>query len=333
MTPRRKPDARGIARFLSGLKKTEWLGSARRWWPDYVFHFTDLQNAVSILKTGALFSRVEAQNWGLMNTDNASQEILGSTDDEYKDYVRLYFRPKTPTQFRNEGFRPIDRRWQSAHCPVPIYFLFDSRSVLSRADSLFTAGNLAANPIVYSDLPELEQVPFEYVYHDSSIPDDLKSQVIFHRHAEVVVPKQMDLGALRYIVCRSQAEYETLLHLLPQSTLMRWRRIIRRDNQTRLFLKRWTYVESVELDSSYVVFHFNRAHQQQDQGTFNAHVSITDTLSGKTLGAWSDQEFLANSASFRLNLVNGPYWDYSARLLLDGHIAYADRFQDEDSPW
>ena len=127
MTPRRKPDARGIVRFLSELKKAEWLGTARRWWPDYVFHFTDLQNAVSILKTGALFSRVETQNLGLMDTDNASQEILGSTDNEYKDYVRLYFRPKTPTQFHNEGFRPINQRWQGAHCPVPIYFLFDSR--------------------------------------------------------------------------------------------------------------------------------------------------------------------------------------------------------------
>ena len=178
MTPRRKPDSRRIARFLSDLKKAEWLGTARRWWPDYVFHFTDIQNAVSILKTGALFSRVEAQNWGLMDTDNASQEILGSTDDEYKDYVRLYFRPKTPTQFRNEGFRPIDQRWRGAHCPVPIYFLFDSRSVLSRTDSLFTAGNLAANPMLYSDLPGLEQIPFEYVYHDSSIPDDLTSQVV-----------------------------------------------------------------------------------------------------------------------------------------------------------
>lgn len=332
MTPRQKPDAIGVARFLADLKKANWLGTARRWWPDYLFHFTDIQNAVSILKAGALHSRNEAQRLGLMTTDNASQEIIGSTDDKWKDYVRLYFRPRTPTQYRNEGFRPLEQRWQGAHCPVPIYFLFDSKAVLSRADSLATDGNLASNPNVFSAVPELKQIPFEYVYHDSSIPDDLKAQIIFHRHAEVIVPKQLGLGALRYIVCRSQAEYETLLHLLPKSTLMRWGSNILRDNQTRLFFKRWTYVESVELHSSHVVFYFNNAQQYQDQGTFQADVSVTDTLSGRDLGVWSDQEFMAND-SFRLNLGGGPFLDYSVRLSLDRHITYTDRYQEDDLPW
>ena len=337
MMPRQKPDARIIARFLADLKKEAWLGTARRWWPDYVFHFTDIQNAVSILKTGVLLSRTEVEQRRLMSTDNASQEILGATEDEWKDYGRLYFRPRMPTQFRNEGFRPVGQRWQGAHCPVPVYFLFDSKSVLSRADSQFTDGNLASGPIVFSDGADLEQIPFQSVYHDGRFEPQERDSIVFHRHAEVIVPKQMDIGALRYIVCRSQAEYETLLHLLPQSTLMRWRRIIRRDNQTRLFFKRWTYVESVELDSSYVVFHLSKAHQRKahqhlDRGTFKADVSILDTLSGKSLGNWSDQEFMARG-SLSLNLSNGPCGDYSVRLWLDRHLAYADRYQEDDLPW
>ena len=332
MTSKQKSDARGIARFLSDLKKTDWLGTARRWWPDYLFHFTDIQNAVSILKTGALFSRLEAQKRNLMDTDNASQEILGSTDNEWKDYVRLYFRPRTPTQFRNEGFRPQAQRWRGSHCPVPVYFLFDSKSVLSRADSQFTDGNLASGPMVFSDAADLEQIPFRSVYHDSSIPNDLKSQIIFHRHAEVIVPKQMDIGALRYIVCRSQAEYETLLYLLPQSVIRRWEGSILKDNKTRLFFKRWTYLQSAELHSSYVVLDFNKTQGYEDQGTFHANVSVTDTLSGDTLGIWSDQEFAAKR-HLRLNLSNGPFWDYTVRLSLDRQIAYAGRFQDDDLPW
>ena len=330
MTLKQKPDARRIARFLADLKQADWLGTARRWWPDYLFHFTDIQNAVSILKTGALFSRLEAQKRNLMDTDNASQEILGSTDNEWKDYVRLYFRPRTPTQYRNEGFRPQEHRWQGAHCPVPIYFLFDSRSVLSRTDSRFTDGNLAANPMVYSDLQGLEQMPFEYVYHDSSIPDNLKSQVIFHRHAEVVLPKQMDLSALRYIVCRSQAEYETLLHLLPQSALGRWRRIIRRDNQTRLFFKRWVYAQTVELSSSQIIVHFNDFPQYT--GPFRINASITDTVSD-TRFVWQDTSF-STDKSLPLDLTDiGPLWDYSVRLTLDDHIAYTNRYQDDALPW
>ena len=332
MTRRQKPDAIGIARFLADLKKEEWLGTARSWWPDYVFHFTDLQNAVSILKTGALLGRVEAQKRGLMDTDNASQEVIDSTDDEWQDYVRLYFRPRTPTQYRNEGFRPVEQRWQGAHCPVPIYFLFDFKSVLSCADSRFTDGNLASNPKVFSSVPDLKQIPFEYVYHDSSIPDELKSEIIFRRHAEVIVPKRMGLEALRYIVCRSQAEYETLLHLLPKSTLGRWGHKIIRDYQTRLFFKRWIYVQSAELHSSHVGLNFNKAQQYQDRGTFHADVSVTDTLSGRTLGIWSDQEFTADD-HLRLSLSNGPFWDYTVRLSLDRQIAYADRYQDDSLPW
>lgn len=57
----------------------------------------------------------------------------------------LYFRPRTPTQFHNEGIRPPLQRGQSgAHCPVPIFFVLvvhrpprpasDSSSAVSKAD-------------------------------------------------------------------------------------------------------------------------------------------------------------------------------------------------------
>jgi hypothetical protein len=330
MTQRRKPNARRVARFLSELKKADWLGTARQWWPDYVFHFTDIQNAVSILKTGALFSRLEAQNRNLMDTDNASQEILGSTDNEWKDYVRLYFRPRTPTQYRNEGFRAQEQRWQGAHCPVPIYFLFDSKAILSRPDSQFTDGNLAANPEILSDAADLEQIPYRYIYHDGRFDPNERDSIVFHRHAEVIVPKQMGLDALRYIVCRSQAEYETLLHLLPANAVRRWGRRIINDNQTRLFFKQWAYVQTVELSNSQIIVHFNDFPQYT--GTFRINASITDTVSD-TRFAWQDASF-STDESLPLDLTDiGPLWDYSMRLTLDGHIAYAGRYQGDDLPW
>ena len=329
MTRRQKPDARRMTRFLTDLKKAEWLGTARSWWPDYVFHFTDIQNAVSILKSGALFSRIEAQKRGLMGNDNASQEVLGSTDMEWKDHVRLYFRPRTPTQANNEGFRPREQRWQDAHCPVPIYFLFDSKSVLSRVDSQFADGNLASrNAIVFSSSSDLARLPFRRIYHDKAEWNN--RQIVFNQNAEVIVPKQLGLEALRYIVCRSQAEYETLLHLLPQSTLRRWERSIIRDNQTRLFFKRWAYVQSVELSSSQIVFHFNEF--PQFAGPFQINASITDTVSDRRF-VWGDNSFSTDRA-LPLDLTEiGPLWDYSVRLTLDRHIAYADRYQEDELPW
>lgn len=329
MRPRPSSDAGRISQFLADLKNSDWLGSARRWWPDYLFHYTDIGNALSIIRQGALFSRNEAQSRGLMATDNASPSIIDNTNDEWKDYVRLYFRPKTPTQYRNEGFRPIENRYQNAHCPLPIYFIFDSKEILTLPGCRFSDGNLAAaSSNVFSTAADLENMPFKHIYHEGSIPKDARSQITFHKNAEVIVPNQLGLSALRYIVCRSQAEYETFLHLLPRNARARWRNNIRTDNhRTRLFFKSWVYVESVELDSSHIAFHFNKSPEP-----FHAKVSVTDTLSGKQF-ALEDQELSAdNSLVFNLSDA-APLFDYFALLTLDGQIAYAGRYQSDDMPW
>ena len=330
MTAKQKPHSSKIRSFLADLKRADWLGSARSWWPDFLFHFTDIQNAVSILKEGAVLGRRQCQSLGLMVTDNAGQEIIGQTDEAWKDYARLYFRPRTPTQYRNEGFRPIHQRQSDAHCPVPIYFLFDSYTVLSRLDSLFTDGNLAADPQVFDSAEGLDRIPFDYVYHDSYFPPDTRSSIVFHRHAEVVVPKQLELDSLQFIACRSQAEYETFLHhLLPPSALVRWEGKIGLATRMHLFFKHWAHVESVELNSSRVVFQFKRG--PRTPGPFHANVSITDTINDRRF-VWDCESFLANE-SLDLSLNNiGPLWDYSVRLSLGGQIAYADRYQ-EDLPW
>lgn len=324
-----------ISRFLDGLKNEAWLGAARYWWPNYLFHFTNILNAVSILREGALLSRNEAQARRLMNTDNASSTIIGNTADEWKDYVRLYFRPKTPTQYHNEGFKHPQERYHNAHCPVPVFFIFDSKAVLSRSDARFTEGNLAANPGVLSTAAELERIPFDLVYHDTPFyagtPETEKRIITFHKQAEVIVPRQLDLGALRYIVCRSQAEYETFLHLLAPSARMRWQKRLRIDSGRRpVFLKRWAYVESANLSSSRLTFHFNRP--LKALGAFQADVYVTDPISRREF-SWQNASLTANRPLLIDLDDTGPLWDYSVRLTLDGRLAFAYRYQEDDLPW
>lgn len=332
MKQKPRSEIRRISHILDDIKKEAWLGAARRWWPGYLFHFTDIRNALSILKEGALLSRNEARARGLMHTNNASPEIIGNTADVWKDYARLYFRPRTPTQYRNEGFRPPPDRHLNAHCPVPIYFIFDSKAVLSRRDVHFTEGSLATDPApdILSGADGLEQIPFKRVYHDAAIPMSERSNIIFHRHAEVIIPRQLDLGALRYIVCRSQAERETFLHLLPQNSRMRWRDKIRIDSRKSVFFKRWTYVESADLSSSRMTLLFNET--SETPGPFQADVYVTDTISREGF-SWQNASFTANKP-LNLTLASvGPLWDYSVRLSLDGQLAFADRYQEDDLPW
>ena len=330
MTSNARSRTRVVRTFLRDLKNSPWLGTARNWWPNYLFHFTDIRNAVSILKEGALLSRLQAQERNLMATDNANLDIIDNTDEAWQDFVRLYFRPRTPTQFRNEGIRPRDNLYRGAHCPVPVYFLFDAPTILSRPDCQFTDGNLASRPNVFSSPADLGQLPFESIYHDGGVTDADRRAVVFHRHAEVIIPKILNLNSLRYIACRTQAEYETLLYLLPASAVRRWADQIFLDRRWQFFFKRWVYLETVELSSSEAIFNFRR--QPEYAGPFHAKATFTDTLTER-LQPWTRDTLTANEPLELPLPKGGPFADYSIRLFLDDNIAYANRYQEDDLPW
>lgn len=60
--------------------------------------------------------------------------------------VRFYFRPLTPTQYHNEGFKhPLLRYCHdlNANVPVPVFFLFDLNSLLQLPDTQFSEQSLA----------------------------------------------------------------------------------------------------------------------------------------------------------------------------------------------
>ena len=98
------------------------------WWPKYAYHYTDVTNAVSILSSGKLYSRVKAGAKGVMENDNASRQVIDMTETRATSYVRFYFRPLTPTQYHNEGYKHRQIRYDgdiNANVPVPVFLLFD----------------------------------------------------------------------------------------------------------------------------------------------------------------------------------------------------------------
>ena len=106
MTLRPPVEVSRIREHVAALKGAPWLGQARAWWPNCLFHCTDIRNVVRILNSGELLSRVQAKASNTLEIDIASSDVIARTALEWQDYVRLYFRPKTPTQYNNEGFRP-----------------------------------------------------------------------------------------------------------------------------------------------------------------------------------------------------------------------------------
>ena len=331
MTLRSESDVSVIRQHFDELRKQPWMDRARQWWPACLFHCTDITNVVSILRQGEIVSRNRITAAGQLPMDIASPDVIEGTDSRWPGYVRLYFRPKTPTQYNNEGFRPVGQQALNSHCPVPVYLIFDALAVLSRTDSCFSDGNLgSANANVYEDVSFLEQIPFDLVYHDTRFDRSERDQVVHHRNAEVLVPQRMGLESLRYIGCRSDAEYKTLLHLLPPGTRSRWVDKLGVTPNLQLFNRKWTFVEEVDMNTAKIVFRFNR--NSFTPGPFDARCEIEITATGMK-HQWRDAAYQCNQLLV-VSLANlGNPSDYTARLFLDDQLAYANRYQGDDLPF
>lgn len=324
MPHERKQDRQRIVAKLDDLVR-RYKGDARSWWPNFVFHYAALENAISILESGALYSRNEAISRRLPSTDSASASVLARTSDTYKSYARLYFRPKTPTQYSNEGIRPRDAIVHDAHCPVPVFLLFDSRDVLTRASTRFSSGSLAGfNPgRVGTTASFFEKLPFKQIYHNSSLKEDEKRDIIASRHAEVIVPGQLDLEPLRFIWCRSEAEKETLLSLLSEMQRNQWANKVFHGKKYDLFFSRWSYVDRVALGETSARFSFNR--NANTPGPFDLEVSVENHHTGQTLRL-RKEDFRADhgvSVKFR-----SPMPNYTIELRLDGCLAYRCEYEE-----
>jgi hypothetical protein len=191
--------------------------------------------------------------------DNASPEVIVQSQTACYDFVRLYFRPLTPTQFDNEGIRAPKDIKLNAHCPVPVFFCFDSLDILSGDSTQFSNGNMAANGVEFNDSCDFfNRIPFQYVYHNRAIwSDEPKSEIVFHRNAEVLIPNELPLdNNLKFIACRSEPERQTLLKLLSQSERSRWAPKIRL-SVDGIFERKWTYIEAINANDDLIIIKFN----------------------------------------------------------------------------
>lgn len=321
---------------LNRQKRQPWL-KTRAWWPDYLYHFTDVNNVVSILNDGLLLSRDELERRALPWVDAASAEIIEQTDDDLTDYVRFYFRPLTPTAYRNEGFRPKPRQFQGANCPVPVYLLFDHRALITQKVTRFSNGSLARpNHSILKTASEFRELDFEKIYHNQWLSEEEKRDIINARHAEVIYPKSVELDHLRYICCRSQAEYETLRNLLSPLLWSKWSARVRARNPQTLFNLKWLYVQQATLTKRWIWFDFNTPTARDDYGPFKMRVDIYDSRTSNSFYYQCHYDNIVDDLPNRrleFDLENTRLTDYCVSLTIDDKLAYAGRYTDDPAPF
>lgn len=203
------------------------LHSPVKWWPRFAYHYTDVENAASILSDGFIYSRNDAIESKRMKNDNASRQVINMTDDTITGKVRFYFRPLTPTQYHNEGFKHPEIRYRQdcyANVPVPVFFLFDLNELLVQPGVQFSEKSQAGwGSELFSSPEEFEKMNFDKIYENGPMEDPEVDKK--YRHAEIISQNSFPVDTcLKYVLCRNNIERLTLLNLL-------------RNLDNRLFLK------------------------------------------------------------------------------------------------
>ncbi len=191
--------------------------SVIKWWPFYAFHYTDIENALSILHMGCLYGRLQAESMHLMNNENASRQVISTTSQQVRGSVRLYFRPLTPTQYHNEGYKHRSLRFngeEGANVPVPVFFLFDLEALLSQAGVFFSETSQAGiGGDIMEGVEAFKKMDFSRIYDIGWMehPEEDKK----YRQAEILCSDSLQVKPfLKKILCRTDIERNTLLNIL-----------------------------------------------------------------------------------------------------------------------
>lgn len=331
----RKADSKDFAKHIQQLANSR-PARCEPWWPNFLFHYTDLDNAVSILETHRIYSRASAIRHGLMKHDNASQEVIARTNVNITEYARCYFRPRTPTQYNNEGIRAKPDLAMTSCCPVPIFFLLDAVDVLTRIDTRFCDGNAYYTQCLFSSAEEFARMPFDLIYHDTSFSPDRRDSIVRHRQAEVLIPDFLEVheSNLHYIICRSPAEQTTLLTSLNQEALQYWRPRILCNPRLKLFFGKWTYVIEASLDVEQILLKFNVS--SDSKKPFHIRLEIIEVATGQTyLWQENDSHLIDTDGELSIDLSNLSYPEqYRCTLFLDDSVAFhGERIEGSDLPF
>jgi ssDNA thymidine ADP-ribosyltransferase, DarT len=264
----------------------------RRNWPPRLFRHEPVENAALILRTGRLLSRKAAQ--AVAPRDIADKQIIAAQADAHS-YARLYFRPKSPTQYHIEGIRKPSEYYRNdpdTYAPILVIMIFKAEAILATPGVCFSDGNMQSpRTNRLSTDEEFRNLPFAQIYHVG--PTDPGSDVIRCRCAEVLVPNQLILDdRLQAVLCRSPAERATLLHMLGDAA-ERWSQIIRVYTEPGIFESRYAYVDSVAVSGDGVNF---KTHARFDAQPVRVDVTIFPTD-----GTWQRSFFLDEAhASFTI---------------------------------
>lgn len=287
-------------------------------WPSRLFHHAPIENAVEILKSMQLASRRDLA--GVNQVDAAAQDVIAAREDAHR-FGRLYFRPRTPTQFHCEGIRKIEELYHGAHSPVLIMLVLDAKEVLTSKGVQFSDMNMQSPSADFGDTDEFfANIRFDRVYHDSAFGQGEKDAIIKARCAEVLVPSPFNISrALKHIYCRSTAERDYLLAELAHAS-DRLLPIVQTSDDLRVFHKEYAFAQYVRLQKDGLVFSLNA---RKDRRDIDVQIQVRDAQ-GNIVTRYGPINMKATPPSGGNWIINQNFLpgEYYIEILLDAQLAY-----------
>ncbi|WP_209598557.1 DarT ssDNA thymidine ADP-ribosyltransferase family protein [Ruegeria sp. HKCCSP351] len=260
------------ARYHAHLE--EWLGrfsNYKKKWPKHLFHHANIGAAIDILKSGQLLSRDDAIAGEVLRQDIAPADIVQNRDVAHQ-FARLYFRPRTPTQFHIEGIRKPADYYMGRHGGLLVMLAFSSEKILTMEGTRFSTCNMQS-PLsqVFDGDDGFEQLDFEGIFHDEANPsDDQKKK----RCAEVLAQSPLDVAtALSAIIVRTDADVATMKFLLTREGLHHFVPKIRKSQGTGVFFHKHTAVQYVDSAPGRINF---KLMESRSSGDIHTQMSIFD---------------------------------------------------------
>jgi hypothetical protein len=299
----------------------------RRNWPARLFRHEPLENAVRILQSGVLLSRNDAAT--AIKRDIAPADIITSRAAAHGS-ARLYFRPKSPTQYHIEGIRKPNELYQSRQAPVLIMMLFQAEAILTHPNVEFSDGNMQSRRTRTGNTEaDFRSLPFNLIYHDGNFdPHSAEGEDIVRRRcAEVLLPSPLQLSKnLQAVLCRSPAERATLLHLLGDSA-DQWSDKVKVFTRPGLFENRYAYLNTVDGGPDGVAF---TLHPRRDGASVTTALWVWDGNGDQRVHFGPTELDPAKRQILRQSLEPGTYL---SRLELESCLAYEAPFMIDELPF
>ena len=180
----------------------------------HIYHFTHLENMSSIILGQSLKSRM-----GAVFKDSASSGAINHTVAEKKDFVRFYFRPKTPTQYYNENLGRNDSLKKLGSipvCPIPVFIKIPIEQIFAQNEIEWevSLGNMAKGATEYGNTSEIiERFDFNGVYLEKD--NGFHGRYFASSQQEFLIKNQLQLNSLNFkILCQDEGSVKSLTAML-----------------------------------------------------------------------------------------------------------------------